>query len=49
MKKPVKSLERDCPECMGTGFTVVKHPTQPGVSIYQECKECLGKGRIAAG
>jgi hypothetical protein len=48
MKKPVVNpSERDCPECMGAGFAVVKHPTRPGVRIYQACKECLGKGRIA--
>ena len=32
MKKPVVNpSERDCPECMGAGFAVVKHPTRPGV------------------
>jgi DnaJ-class molecular chaperone len=49
MKKPVVNpSERDCPECMGSGFTVVKHPTNPGVKIYKACEECLGKGRVAA-
>jgi DnaJ-class molecular chaperone len=49
MKKPVVNLlEHKCPECMGTGFTMVKHPTRPGVKIYQECKECHGKGRVSA-
>lgn len=48
MKKPViNPSERNCPECMGTGFAVVKHPTRPGVRIYEQCKECLGKGRVA--
>ena len=47
MKKPVVNpSERDCPECMGAGFTVVKHQTLPGVRIYQACKECLGKGEL---
>jgi hypothetical protein len=49
MKKPVVNpSERDCPECMGSGFTVVEHPTKPGVKIYKACEECLGKGRVAA-
>ena len=49
MKKPViNPPERDCPECMGTGFVMVKHPTRPGVKIYLECKECLGKDSIFA-
>jgi DnaJ-class molecular chaperone len=49
MKKVVtKPLERNCPECMGAGFTMVDHPTSPGVKNYQECKECKGKGRVAA-
>jgi DnaJ-class molecular chaperone len=49
MKKPVVNPpERRCPECMGTGFAVVKHPRRPGVRIYQECKECHGKGKVAA-
>jgi hypothetical protein len=33
---------------MGSGFTVVKHPTRPGVKIYTACKECKGKGRAVA-
>jgi len=37
-----------CPECQGTGFTVVPHPKRPAVQIYQVCKECTGKGRVAA-
>src|SRR5271163_1023542 len=50
MKKLIiKPSERNCPECMGVGFTMVDHPTRPGVKIYQECKECRGKGRTAAG
>jgi hypothetical protein len=49
MKKLIMKLsERNCPECMGAGFTMVDHPTRPGVKIYQECKECRGKGRTAA-
>ncbi len=50
MKKPVvkNSSERDCPECMGAGFVVVKKADRPGVRIYQTCKECVGKGKIAA-
>ena len=50
MKKLIiKPSERNCPECMGTGFTMADHPTRPGVKIYQQCKECRGKGRTAAG
>jgi DnaJ-class molecular chaperone len=49
MKKLIMKLsERNCPECMGAGFTMVDHPSRPGVKIYQECKECRGKGRFAA-
>jgi DnaJ-class molecular chaperone len=49
MKKPiVNQPERNCPECMGTGFTMANHPTRPSVKIYQQCKECEGKGRVAA-
>jgi DnaJ-class molecular chaperone len=50
IKKPVViSTERRCPECKGTGFKTVAHPTRPGVKIYERCEKCLGKGRIAAG
>ena len=49
MKKlMIKPSERNCPECMGAGFTMVDHPTRVGVKIYRECKECRGKGRVAA-
>jgi DnaJ-class molecular chaperone len=49
MKKPATNpLETKCPECMGTGFAVVRRPARPSVRIYQVCKECKGKGRIAA-
>jgi hypothetical protein len=50
MKKPfaVNSTEAKCPECMGTGFAVIPHPTRPGVRTYQICKECRGKGRMVA-
>ena len=49
MKKPiVNPSERECPECMGGGYTVAPHPTRPGVKIYRECKKCHGKGRVAA-
>jgi DnaJ-class molecular chaperone len=49
MKKPVVNpSECNCPECQGTGFTVVPHPKRPAVRIFQVCKECKGKGRIAA-
>jgi DnaJ-class molecular chaperone len=46
MKKPIVNPERNCPECMGSGFTMADHPTHPGVKIYQQCKECKGKGRV---
>jgi DnaJ-class molecular chaperone len=51
MKKPVINLaERECQECKGTGFAIVKQPTRPGVRIFQgQCKECLVKGRVANG
>ena len=49
MKKPVGSpSEHKCPECMGAGYVLAKHPTKPGVKIYKACEECLGKGRVAA-
>ncbi|WP_423873611.1 zinc finger domain-containing protein [Bradyrhizobium sp.] len=50
MKKPIiKPPERECPQCKGTGFAIVKQPHRPGVRIYPErCNKCLGKGRIAA-
>jgi hypothetical protein len=49
MKKVViKPLERNCPEGMGAGFTMVDHLTRPGVKIYQECKECKGNGRFTS-
>ena len=49
MKKPVVNpSEVDCPECMGAGYVLAKHPSRPGVRIYTVCKECKGKGRVAA-
>jgi len=47
MKKPVdRPIERPCPACKGTGFSIVKQPTRPGVKIYPErCKKCGGKGK----
>jgi DnaJ-class molecular chaperone len=48
MKKPiVNQPERNCPECMGTGFTMADHLTRLSVKIYQQCKECKGKGHVA--
>jgi len=49
MKKPIVSpSEHKCPECMGAGYVLAKHPTRPGVKTYTVCKECKGKGRVAA-
>ena len=49
MKKLVAiPSEHKCPECMGTGYVLTKHPTRPGVKIYIVCKECKGKGRVTA-
>ena len=42
--------EHTCEGCNGTGFPVVKQPTQPGRKIYPpRCEACNGKGRITAG
>ena len=50
MKKlMIKPSERNCPECMGAGFTMVDHPTRVGVKIYRECKECRGKDVLLPG
>jgi DnaJ-class molecular chaperone len=42
-----KIKEHTCGACNGTGFPVVKQPTQPGRKIYPvKCSACGGKGKI---
>jgi DnaJ-class molecular chaperone len=44
-EEAVKEIE--CPSCEGTGFPMVKQPTQPSRKIYPaRCTQCVGKGRI---
>jgi DnaJ-class molecular chaperone len=39
--------EIKCEACDGTGFEVVKQPSEPGKRVYQlRCKICEGKGRV---
>ena len=44
-KNHLNPSERDCPECMGAGLRVVKHPTRPGVRIYQACNAKNAKAK----
>jgi DnaJ-class molecular chaperone len=42
-----KIKEHICGACNGTGFPVVKQPTEPGRKIYPiKCSVCDGKGKI---
>jgi hypothetical protein len=42
MKKPViNPSERDCPECMGTGFVMVKHLRVPESGFIKSARNAL--------
>ena len=50
MKKPViNPSERDCPECMGTGFVMVKHLRVPESGFIKSARNALVRAGLPIG